>query len=117
MDIVNIPNQLICAQYSMSLRAKRLKVIALTKLAPIHYVIGLAPKVVVTAKEWQNIYIDSEQPYRDLKIAVNDFGNATVRFKDDLIIYKFLDSAKYIPRKGKVVLYFNSSFLKKCIKK
>ena len=72
---------------------------------------GCAPPVKVTALEWQEFYIDSEQPYRDLKIAASDFENAFLYFHGEFVSYKFLDRINYISSKGEVVLEFNANFL------
>lgn len=115
METTNVPHRLICASYSMSLRALRLKNLALSKLTPLSYLFGVAPPIKVTALEWQEFYIDSEQPYRDLKIAARDFEKASLCFEGDSIRYKFLDDIKYISGKGEVVLNFNPDFLHACL--
>lgn len=115
MTTVNIPNRLIGARYSLSLRGLRLRTLAFSKLKYGDYMFGPVRPIIITALEWQDAYTDSEQPYRDLKFAVRDFASAYVTFVGDQNKYKFLDKAEYISGKGEVELIFNSDFLKACL--
>lgn len=115
MTTVNIPNRLIGARYSLSLRGLRLRTLAFSKLKYGDYILGPVRPIIITALEWQDAYTDSEQPYRDLKFAVRDFASAYVTFVGDQNKYKFLAKAEYISGKGEVELIFNTDFLKACL--
>lgn len=115
MDTVSIPNRLINASYSMPIRAMRLRTLAFARLTPLNFMSGNAPAIRITVLEWQEAYPESEQPYRDIEIAARDFEQAQVRFQGETVVYKFLNSARYLKREGAVMLEFNPQFLQACL--
>jgi hypothetical protein len=114
MIMVTIPNKLINASYKMSLNAMRLRTLAFMRLTPIDYLIG-APPITISAEDWREVFIGSEQSYRDLMRAAKAFSKATVLFKGETKRVPFLDEVEYRSGAGNVVLYFNREFLLLCL--
>lgn len=113
-DAFYIPNKLVEAGYSMSLLGLRLRSIALSKLNLRSYQLGFVPPIIISVEEWQHYFPNSEQPYRDLKRALESFGNAVVRFEGSEKEYKFLKHYEYLEGEGKVLLEFCPEFLMAC---
>lgn len=113
-DNIKIPNSLISARYKLNLRAMRLKSMALAQLNPFNYLFGISYPIQITAKDWQSVFIESENPYRDLKIASREFVACTVQFENDPHTYKFLKKAEYQDKQGGVILFFDEDFLIAC---
>lgn len=89
--MVSIPNKLIEASYNMPLCALRLRSLALSKLKPLDYLLGVSAPITISAQEWQDTFIESENPYRDLKRAALAFSIASVQFKGKKEAIKFLE--------------------------
>lgn len=113
--MTNIPNKLINASYNMPISATRLKLLALSKLEPISYLLGIPNPVTIFASEWQEVFINSENPYRDMKRAASAFSKAMVQFEGKKEPIKFLDNVVCESGKGRVKLYFNPEFLMSCL--
>lgn len=115
--VARIPNRLLYASYSLTLRGQRLLFLALSKLSPASYICAaVAPPISVSKDDWWEVFLDSEQPYRDLKYALDSLGEAEVKFPGtDQKKYKFLKSFEYAKSEGKVVLEFCPEFLAACI--
>lgn len=110
-----VPNKLINASYNMPLSAMRLRTLALSKLEPLSYLFGISNPVTIFASEWQEIFIESENPYRDIKRAASAFSKAMVQFEGKKEPIKFLERVVYESGKGRVKLYFNPEFLVSCL--
>ncbi len=108
-----MPTRLISAQYSLSLRGHKLLYLAFSKIQPPDYVIAI-PEIIITADEWQSAFIDSENPYRDLKHAVKSLLEEKVIFENGQI-HHFLDKAIMKKGSGEVKLYFSQLFLRASI--
>ncbi|PWK52822.1 hypothetical protein C8D97_10440 [Pleionea mediterranea] len=61
------------------------------------------------------VFIDSEQPYRDLKRAAQAFSKAIFLFEGETESVRFLDKAEYQSGTVSVVLHFNCEFLLLCL--
>jgi hypothetical protein len=81
--IVTIPHSLVSAQYHLKRRADLLRVMAMCRLSKYCYILGVSPIIEITAKDWQDMDVQSENPCKDLKIAIRDFSASEVKFKND----------------------------------
>jgi hypothetical protein len=103
------------ASYDMQVNASRLRILAMSKLIYTDYLMGNSSPVIITACEWQEFFIESENPYRDLKRASNSLLRAKVLFEGKKEPINFLERVVYEPGRGEVELYFNPEFLKACV--
>lgn len=87
---------------------------ALAQLNPFNYLLGVSPAIQISAKDWQTIFIESENPYRDLKIAARELAACSVQFENDTHSYKFLERAEYQDKQESVLLFFDEDFLIAC---
>lgn len=113
-----MPNRLIGAHYSLSVKGEKLKLIIFSKVdldLGVHAKTDV-PVVRVTAQEWQEL-CDSEQPYRDLHSAYTNIVDAEVCFDGDPETYKFFENHEYLPGKGEVVLQLNRKLLNVLLKR
>lgn len=74
MIVVDFPNKLINVSYCISLLAMCLRVLALSKLDFSDYSRGFSESIITNDKEWQDIFIESESPYRYLQRAAESFA-------------------------------------------
>jgi hypothetical protein len=114
MSNVSLPIKLAQASYSLTLLGHKLKLLALSEVHPTSYFIGEAPVIIITAEDWLAVNSDSEQPYRDLKRALNDLNSARVKFNLDPKKYRFLIKGEYMSGRGRIKLQFCPEFLKAC---
>ncbi len=108
-----VPKKLLRARTPLSLLGMKLRTIALSQLEPANYLLGYSEPITITATDWQNIYIESENPYRDLKKALDNLLKCEVGFANGLKI-KVLSCGKYLDTKGAATLEFNPDFLLEC---
>lgn len=113
---VFLPNKLALASDDLSLLGRRLRTFAMSKLTPINYVFGYSPPIVITAQEWWlAVFAESENPYRDMKRALDSLAEAKVSFPPYQESYSFLSAYEHQGSEGEVVLRFCPMFLKMCV--
>lgn len=102
------------ANFSKNLRCKPLvlRSLALQKLDLCEYMKGPnGSKIVnVTAKEWQAEFIDSMNPYQDMKRAAKALQDLIVAFDKFEEEIKFFEEIVYRDKSGMVELHFSSKF-------
>ena len=112
-QLVSVPNGLIDANWMLRANPHKVMLLMLCQLKPINYLLGLAPDIVITAKDWQE-FIDSEQPYRDLQRSVKDLMEFEPEFPNGRV--KMFESIEYKKGEGKIIARINKDFLYACVK-
>ena len=112
-QIVSVPNALIDAKWVLATNPHKIMLLILCQLKPINYLRGLAPEIVITAKDWQE-FRNSEQPYRDLQRSVKDLKEFEPEFPNGRV--KMFETIEYKKKEGKIISKISKDFLYVCVK-
>lgn len=110
---VPVPNKLITASYQITVNAKRLQLIALSKLTPVNYLFAHAEPITITAQEWQ-YFFGANNPYREMQRAVSELSSTKFQFEDSRQAVEFIKSSDYKKGQGIINLEINPVFLSHC---
>jgi plasmid replication initiation protein len=108
--LVGQSNRLIHAAYSMTLDSKRLLLLALSRLEFGAELPDEAFVVIVTAKEWGNLFgkSDGGNAYSQMKTAADKLMKSQLELSsaDGYQRRQWVDQCDYMPNKGQVVIEF-----------
>lgn len=114
MHDVLIPTKLAQASYNLSLNGHRLKYLAMDQLDLFNYLLAFAPTIEVSASDWQDLYPESENPYRDLKRAARELSMEKIIFEGTKDPVYFCSHVRYLDGAGRIELDFSEQFLMSC---
>jgi plasmid replication initiation protein len=114
--LVGQSNRLIHAAYSMTLDSKRLLLLALSRLEFGAELPDEAFVVIVTAKEWENLFgkSDGGNAYSQMKTAADKLMKSQLELSsaDGYQRRQWVDQCDYMPNKGQVVIEFGLNIRK-----
>ncbi len=115
MPEIIVPPKLLLVANNLSKNALLLYLLAMSELNEINYIMGYAHPIFISAEKWQKHFHKSENPYKDIRRALNKLRKHNVNFEKSNNPVKVFEKIIYKNKQGCVEIHFNPDFLRLCI--